>query len=277
MDPAITALLVKMFAAAAVVVTASLITERAGPFFGAMVATLPISAGPIYVILAIDHGAAFVSTAALTSLATNAITALFTTAYVLMAQRFSMLPSLAAAILAWSVGALVILARPWTWSEALLLNVLLYAPAFWLTRRYRTAIFAGKPVRRWYDVPARGIGVAVLTGAVTWIGWQLGPAAAGLFAVYPIVFTSLVAILHPRIGGPATAAMLVNGLRGLIGFAGAVSMLHFGTAAWGSAAGLSAALMVSIGWNLSLIALTRSRAHRKHARGSARREENSSA
>lgn len=256
MDPAITALLIKMAAAAAVVVVASLITERTGPFLGAMVATLPVSAGPIYVILAIDHGSLFIADAALTSLATNGITAMFTTAYVLMAQRFRTLPALTAAVLAWSVGALIVLSRRWSWGEALALNLVLYIPAFWLTRRFRTAIYSGRPVRRWYDVPARGLGVAALTGIVTWLSWQLGPAATGLFAVYPIVFTSLIVILQPRIGGPATAAMLVNGLRGLIGFAGAVSVLHYGAAAWGAGAGLAAGLAVSVAWNLMLVGLT---------------------
>ncbi len=41
-----------MAVAAAFVVSASVITERSGPVIGALVATLPISAGPSYVFLA---------------------------------------------------------------------------------------------------------------------------------------------------------------------------------------------------------------------------------
>ena len=42
---------------AAFVVTASFVTERSGPVIGALVATLPISAGPSYVFLSLDQDA----------------------------------------------------------------------------------------------------------------------------------------------------------------------------------------------------------------------------
>ena len=41
---------------------------------GALVATLPISAGPSYIFLAIDHDAAFIAEGALASLPINAAT-----------------------------------------------------------------------------------------------------------------------------------------------------------------------------------------------------------
>ena len=50
-----------MAVTAAFVVTASIITERSGPVIGALIATLPISAGPSYVFLALDHDAAFIA------------------------------------------------------------------------------------------------------------------------------------------------------------------------------------------------------------------------
>jgi energy-converting hydrogenase Eha subunit E len=61
-------LLLRMMVAAGFVVTASIITERSGPVIGALVATLPVSAGPSYVFLALDHDAAFIAQGALSSL-----------------------------------------------------------------------------------------------------------------------------------------------------------------------------------------------------------------
>ena len=58
-------LALRMAIAAAFVVSASVITERSGPVIGALVATLPISAGPSYVFLALDHDAAFIAEGAL--------------------------------------------------------------------------------------------------------------------------------------------------------------------------------------------------------------------
>jgi hypothetical protein len=51
----------RMAITAAFVVTASIVTERSGPVIGALIATLPISAGPSYVFLALDHDAAFIA------------------------------------------------------------------------------------------------------------------------------------------------------------------------------------------------------------------------
>ena len=56
MSPELTFLLTlgfRMAITAAFVVSASVITERSGPVIGALVATLPISAGPSYVFLAL--------------------------------------------------------------------------------------------------------------------------------------------------------------------------------------------------------------------------------
>ena len=80
-------LLLRMAIAAAFVVSASIITERTGPVIGALVATLPVSAGPSYVFLAIDHDAAFIAQGALSSLPVNAATIFMGLTYVVLAQR----------------------------------------------------------------------------------------------------------------------------------------------------------------------------------------------
>ena len=44
-----------------VVVAASYLVERSGPFLGALVAALPTAAGAAYVILALEHPPAFIA------------------------------------------------------------------------------------------------------------------------------------------------------------------------------------------------------------------------
>ena len=61
-------LAMKMAVTALVVTTATIVAERLGATVGALVATLPVSAGPVYVFLAIDHDAAFISSSATVSL-----------------------------------------------------------------------------------------------------------------------------------------------------------------------------------------------------------------
>src|SRR6202453_4013649 len=96
-------LLLRMAVTAAFVVSASVITERAGPVIGALVATLPISAGPSYVFLALDHDAAFVAQGALASLPINAATIFLGLVYVVLAQRHSGPVSWACAAAVWIV------------------------------------------------------------------------------------------------------------------------------------------------------------------------------
>jgi len=70
------ALAAKMAITALFVSVATIIAERLGATVGALVATLPVSAGPVYVFLALDHDASFISTSAIASLALNAATAI---------------------------------------------------------------------------------------------------------------------------------------------------------------------------------------------------------
>src|SRR6185312_4464083 len=82
-------LIVKMAITAAFVVAATITAERAGPLVGGLVATLPIGAGPVYVILALDHDAHFIAQSAVASLAINAVNAIFAVIYCLLAQKRS--------------------------------------------------------------------------------------------------------------------------------------------------------------------------------------------
>jgi hypothetical protein len=52
-------LIVKMVVTAAFLLAATITAERAGPLIGGLVSTLPISAGPVYIFLALDHDAHF--------------------------------------------------------------------------------------------------------------------------------------------------------------------------------------------------------------------------
>jgi len=68
-----------------------------------------------------------------------------------------------------------------------------------------------------------------------------------------------VLILQPRCGGRFTASVLVNGLKGLLGFGLALAVLHLAAARMSATAALLIALGVSLGWNSALLARTRFR------------------
>ena len=261
MSPDLTFLLMlalRMAVAAAFVVTASFIAERSGPAIGALVATLPISAGPSYVFLALDHDAAFIAQGALTSLPINAATLSLGLVYVLLAQRHNLAVSFLSAAAVWIAIASFIAALHWSIWGGLLLNAIAFAICTPLMQRYRYAKMP--PVaRRWYDVPFRASLVAVLVATVVTLSGRVGPSMSGILALFPGVFSSMMLILHPRIGGPATAAVIANSAWGLMGFGLAFVVLHLGASHFGSAVGLSLALATCVVWNLMLWQIGRRR------------------
>lgn len=254
MSPEVTFLLTlsfRMAITAAFVVSASVITERSGPVIGALVATLPISAGPSYVFLALDHNAAFIAEGALASLPVNAVTIVLGLIYVLLAQRHNALVSWSAGAVVWAALAALSRTIHWTLLGGLAANAIVFGICIPLLARYRH-VKMPLITRRWYDIPLRaGLVAALVATVVTLSGW-VGPDISGAIALFPIVFSSIMLILHPRIGGPATAAVVANAGWGLLGFGVAIAVLHVCALRFGSVIALSLALMTGVSWNLAL-------------------------
>jgi hypothetical protein len=254
MSPDLTFMLtlaLRMAVAAAFVVTASFITERSGPVIGALVATLPLSAGPSYVFLALDHNAAFIADGTLASLPINAATIFLGLTYVVMAQRQNAAISAGGAVVVWVALAALERTVQWSLAGGLVANAIAFAVCLPLLRRFRH-VRMPLITPRWYDIPLRAGLVATLVAIVVTLSRWVGPGVSGTIALFPVVLTSMMLILHPRIGGPATAAVIANGGWGLMGFGIAIAVLHLAALRFGSAIGLSLALATCVGWNLGL-------------------------
>jgi hypothetical protein len=231
------ALAVKMLLTAGIVVTASLIAERAGPLIGSLIATLPVSTGPAYVFLSLDHGAAFIAQSALASFIATIGTALFALAYAAAAQRHGTIASLLAAQGTWLAFAFVTRLVDWNILGAGLCAAAVFAACVGLSRPFRHARMP-PPRRRWYDVPLRAAMVSALVLAVVALSDAFGAYATGILAGFPVVFTSLILILPPRVGGPPTAAVIAHSITGLVGFEIALGTLHLAAVPLGVPAAL---------------------------------------
>jgi hypothetical protein len=247
------ALTTKMAITALFVCVATIIAERLGAAVGALVATLPVSAGPVYVFLALDHDATFISASAVASLALNAATAVFVTVYVLMAQRRSLWISVSLAFTAWLATTLALGPVHWSAPSAFVLNLVVFALCFWIVRPF-CLVPMPSTIRSWYDFVVRAGMVTLLVGAVVTLSFRIGPTGSGVLAVFPVIYTSIMVILHRRVGGPATAAVLANAVPGLAGFGAALLTLHLTAVPLGSALALIVALSVSVAWNSCLYA-----------------------
>jgi hypothetical protein len=251
-------LALKMAVTAGFVVVAAMVAERAGAAIGALVATLPIAAGPAYFFVALDHDAAFISQSAIGSIAAHAATGVFSVVYVVMAQRFGIAVSVAGAVGTWFVVSFLLRTVEWTFLGVAAVNLATYAVCIALTARYRH-VRMPLIAPRWYDVPVRAAMVACLVAAVVGTSGKVGPTVTGLLAVFPIVMTSLMLIFQARVGGPPTAALIANTMWGLVGFSACLFTVHLATVRLGTWPGLVLALAVSVAWNLALYGLRRRR------------------
>ena len=248
------AIAMKMAIAASVVIAATIAAERAGPLIGALVATLPVSAGPSYFFLAFEQDAAFFSRSALGSLLLNASTAIYATAYVLLSQRNPFIICVPAAMVAW-LGSFFLFSRfIQSGGAAAILNIVVFAACFLLVRRYRN-VRMPKIRLYWYDFAFRAGLVGALVGIILLLNSAMGPILTGALAAFPIVFTSMMLILHRRYGGPACAAVMANGITGLIGFGIAAYFLHVAVVPLGVPLALTGALAITVAWNLGVFAL----------------------
>jgi hypothetical protein len=215
------------------------------------VATLPISAGPSYVFLALDHDAAFVAEGALASLPINAATIFLGLTYVVLAQRQNAAVSCLGAVAVWIALASAVRTIHWSLAGGLIANAVAFAICVPLLLRFRN-VKMPLITRRWYDIPLRALLVATLVATVVTLSGWVGPKVSGMIALFPVVFTSMMLILHPRIGGPPTAAVIANSGWGLMGLGIAIAVLHVAALQFGSVVGLSLALMTCVSWNLGL-------------------------
>ena len=252
------AALVRALTAGTVVVLASVLAEVLGPVWGALIISLPVTAGPVYVFMVLEHDAAFVSAAALNGFAANAATGLFLIVYAKRAMDRALVSALGPAALAWLAAATAISVVSWTPGGAFLLNVIVYGSGLLLVRPARPGALApsasvARPRAR--DLLVRAVAVALFVSAVLALSTALGPSLTGVVAAYPVTLTSTFVILHRRVGGAAMARLAGITIRGVFGFGLTLLTLHLLVRPYGATAALSGGLLVSLMWSAGLLFL----------------------
>lgn len=246
-------LLLKAALTSTIIVTASLIVERGGPFLGAMIASLPTSVGAAYVVMAFEHPADFISKSALGSLTANAAGVTFAAIYALLARRYSLIVGLGGALLVWFVCALTLRNVEFNVWTAIGLNVGVACVAIWVTAQARAASFPKAAiVPRTYDIPLRAAAVSAFVIIVTTLSHSIGAFASGIFAVFPIAMSSFIVILHSRIGGPATSNVIAHAQVPMLGLIPAFLAVYMFSGSIGEWWALLIALIASLLWNAVL-------------------------
>lgn len=212
-------LLLKVLLAPALVVATSLAGRRWGPQVAAVLVTLPIVAGPILVILALEQGADFAGRAATVSLLGIVALGAFGLTFATAARRFPWPATLALSWVAVLAVDLALFRVRLPAAVGLLLAVAAVQGVAALLRRRIPPSGPAVAHWPWWDLPARAAATAALVLAVTGAAPVLGPAAAGILTPFPVAVSVVCAFVLAE-EGPAAAVVLVEGiLRGLTGFA----------------------------------------------------------
>jgi hypothetical protein len=215
----VTLLLLKVLLAPALVLATSLAGRRWGPRVAGVLVTLPIVAGPILVILLLEHGPAFAGRAANAALLGLVATGAFGLVFAAAARRFSWAFTLA---LGWAVVLAVDLALyriHLPVAAALVVAVIAMQGSAALLRRGITGpvpVIAQWP---WWDLPARALATAALVLAVTGAAELLGPGLAGMLTPFPIAVSVVCGFVLAQEGAAAAVVLLEGVLRGMTGFA----------------------------------------------------------
>ncbi|HET7191176.1 MAG TPA: hypothetical protein VFI98_04630 [Pseudolabrys sp.] len=245
-------LLLKIVMTASIVVAASIVVERSGPFIGSLIASLPTAGGAAMIILALEHPPNFIAKAAVGGVVANAIVAIFALSYAMLAQRRSLLVSLGFAYVVW-LGC-VALSRlvDWSATTAVLLDALVFPITIFAGRQFRSEGVIRRVKFGGADLAWRAAVVTVCVIVVTTASDSIGSYFSGLFAFFPVAMGSFFVILHPRIGGPASASVAAHVQSPLIGLGLSLLAVHLLAEAVGVWWSYAIGLCIGLGWNAFL-------------------------
>lgn len=253
-------LLFKIVLTAGIVVAASIVVERSGPFIGSLIASLPTAGGATMIILALEHPPSFIADSAVGSIVSNAICAVFALIYAVVARRRSLAVSLVAAFAVWFALAFAAHFVQWTALTAMLTNLVVFPPAILAGARFRTHVVrAGRVHFTGTDLAWRAGVVTVVVIVVTAASYSIGSFASGLFAFFPVAMSSFLVILHKRLGGGAAASTAAHVQAPLFGLGLGLLVVHVTAEPVGVWWSYLAGLSVGIGWNALLWAMRQRR------------------
>jgi hypothetical protein len=214
----VTVLALKLLLAPLLVVGSSLAGRRWGPRVAGILVVLPIVAGPILLILYLEHGSQFAADAA--SSATSGIVplAFFAVVFGHLSKRHGWFVTLLANWLVVLATDLALARVDVPAGAALALALLaLHGASALLRRQSRQSVPLLATL--WGDLPARAGATALLVLLVTGLAASLGAALTGTLAPFPIALSVVCAFAVAQAGQVGVLALLRGILPGLDGFA----------------------------------------------------------
>lgn len=245
-------LALKIAMTVSIVVAASIIVERSGPFIGALIASLPTAGGAAMIILAIEHPPEFIAQSAIGNLIANAACAVFALTYAALARRRSLPLSLSGAFAVWLGVVIAARAVDWSAAGAILLNVIVYPVTIYLSGYFRSEGAVRKVKLSGLDLAWRAAVVTTVVLTVTVASHSIGSYFSGAFAFFPVAMGSFFIIVHSRLGGPAASSLAAHVQAPIVGLGIGMAALHYLAVPLGVWWSYLIALAIGLAWNTML-------------------------
>ncbi len=205
-------LLLKLVLSPSLVALVTLAGRRWGTRASGMIASLPVSTGPILLFFALEQGSTFASHAAVGALAGLVATAAYFLAFGWVAMRHGWIPSLLAGTLAYAGVTTLMMGLPLGAEAALLAAMASFAIVHQLLPRDQGPVAAAAGVSR-FDLPLRMLAAVCITLTLTGLAQWLGPQLSGLLTPFPVA-TSVIASFTLAQQGRTGALAFIRALNG---------------------------------------------------------------
>ena len=209
-------LALKLLLTPCLITLATLVGRKWGPGVSGWLIGLPLTSGPVSLILAVQYGTNYAQRAAVGSLAGQVSVCLFCLAYSLAAARTKWVASAGFGILAFLSATIIwnqfSLSLVGTFLIALVLILLIFQliPA-------QDVDVAAIQAPKW-DIPARMLLATTFVVLLTSYSPLLGPHLSGLVAPFPVFGLVLATFAHQQMGGSAAIKLLRGVVLGSFGF-----------------------------------------------------------
>lgn len=208
----------KVLLAPTFVIGASVVARRYGARIGGLIGGLPVVAGPILLVFALDHGRAFAAGASAATLLGIVSLIAFIVVYARLAGGAHWGASL---ILGWTAFfAMTALLSALTVSPAVALACVLVTVGVALLALPRSR---GERLTRVispaWDLPLRGLSALALVLALTALAGQLGAKLSGLLAPFPVIASVLAVFTHALHGEEDLRRIMRGFVLGLVAYA----------------------------------------------------------
>lgn len=180
-----------------------------GPSVAGWLAGLPVVAGPIVLLLALERGPMFAAQASAASIAAIAASEAFNFAYAWTCRVSGWPVALLAGLVAWALAAVLLVHLPLGLAWSLVVACVAVAVSQLGLPRVDGAVPAGR--LGLIDLSMRMLAGALLTLAVTTLSASMGATWSGVLSVFPLLGIVL-AVSAQRAHGANFVALLVRGM-----------------------------------------------------------------